>query len=790
MTRRKRAHILGLDDQTITVIIIGIICLIGETVNALPIAQAPSAWQTALSARGPQYKPRTEHLLSDGRPQYLNRLILETSPYLRQHAHNPVEWFPWGEEAFEVAMKEDKPILLSIGYSTCHWCHVMERESFEDQEIATYINQHYVAIKVDREERPDLDDVYMKAVQALSGRGGWPMTTLLTPQKVPFFGGTYFPPRDGARGRRKGFLTILKEYSEKFTSDRTTLLAAAQRLSRYINKNSRIRPSANAPSAEVVTRAAQRLADRFDKQRGGFGKAPKFPTPPNLSLLLRYYQRTGDEQATYMLNHTLKTMAWGGIYDHIGGGFHRYSTDARWRVPHFEKMLYDNAQLMPLYLRAALYASPDQKSLFREIATATLSYLNREMRSPEALYYSATDADSLGPGAAHPEEGLFFMWTPAELKAVLNEDEQALATSVYNITNRGDLDGRNILHRTASWGEIARQRMSSLEQLAEQISHIHDKLYTARAKRPPPLRDDKAITSWNGLMISALVSGARYLDHDYLRYATQTAEAVLQRLQLADRANPKPLLARTYMEGRARHHAVLDDYAFLIQGLLDLFEESGDPKWLTSALGLQSELDQHYIAKRWGGYFMTSDRGEKLITRDRPDYDGAEPSGNSISALNLLRFYALTDRAHFLRSAEILFRGFASLLERGSGLGTMVSALLHYHGQARQLALIIPEQTPNNHPLLKVLTEGDWPNTVIVRCPNEDGARRLALERLIPWLKEKRSLSQEGSTRPTAYLCYEGICERPILTADELHQSLSRRAPLLSDRSPEPLTLP
>lgn len=755
--------------------------------SASPLGDAPESWKSALRQRGATYKPRTEHLSADGQPKYLNRLILETSPYLRQHAHNPVDWYPWGEEAFAVALREDKPILLSIGYSTCHWCHVMERESFEDEEIAAYINAHYVAIKVDREERPDLDDVYMKAVQALSGRGGWPMTTLLTPHKQPFFGGTYFPARDGDRGRQTGFLSILKTYQQKYQSQRGELLASARQLSRYISRNAFARPAADAPNPSVVVDVMRRLTERFDPRWGGFGRAPKFPTPPRLNLLLRYYQRVKDPHALKMLTETLTWMARGGIYDHVGGGFHRYSTDTRWLVPHFEKMLYDNAQLASLYLKASRYVSGSQHALFLRVARQTLDYLNREMRSPDALYYSATDADSLGPDQAHPEEGLFFMWTPQELSAALSEEDAALVTRVYRVTARGDLDGRNILHRRASLSTLARREGVTEAELLTTLNKIHASLYRVRSKRTPPLRDDKAITSWNSLALSAMVHGARHLDPRYLRFAQETADALLTRLRKrAETARSKaPSLNRTYMEGRARHAGVLDDYAFLIQGLLDLFEETGEARWLSEAVSLQAELDAHFADKTRGGYFMTSDLAEALIVRDRPSYDGAEPSGNSVSALNLSRLYALTGQDRYRARLALTLRGFSRELSRGS-VETMLGALMGYHGRQRELALIIPEGADRQDPMLRALSQGDWPNTVVVRATQSS---RDPLEALIPWLREKVVLERGGAQVVTAYLCYEGTCEAPTADPKSLINSLSQTAPLLPNQSPAPLKL-
>ncbi len=397
----------------------------------------------ALLKKGPGYEPRTRHKNADGSPKYTNRLILETSPYLLQHAHNPVNWYPWGDEAFARARREGKPVLLSVGYSTCHWCHVMERESFENEEIARFINEHFVPIKVDREERPDVDDVYMSAVQMLTGGGGWPMTLALTPDREPFFGGTYFPARDGDRGSRKGFFTILRELADEYQKSRADVVARAAKLSRRVRAAAEPEPAGGVPGPEVIASAVRQLSRAYDPVWGGFGRAPKFPRPVTLELLLRYHRRSGDADALKMVIHTLDRMAAGGLYDHVGGGFHRYSTDERWLVPHFEKMLYDNAQLVAVYLDAYQVSGRDD---FARVARQTLDYVAREMTAPSGGFYSATDADSRTP-AGHEEEGWFFTWTPAELEAALGADLARVARVDFGVTDAGNFEGRSILQR-------------------------------------------------------------------------------------------------------------------------------------------------------------------------------------------------------------------------------------------------------------------------------------------------------------------------------------------------------
>ena len=753
-----------------------------DQVEAKSLSEAPQAWVDALTQRLSQgVKPRTHHFDAQGKPKYINRLVLETSPYLRQHAHNPVEWYPWSKEAFQRAQKEDKPILLSIGYSTCHWCHVMERESFEDEEIARYLNQHFIAIKVDREERPDLDELYMKAVQLMTGRGGWPMTTVLTHDGTPFFGGTYFPPRDGTRGRRRGFLTILKELKQRYHNDRQTLLREAKQLSQRMAEKAAPKRGSQSVSPELVVEAVQRLATRFDSRNGGFGRAPKFPTPVHLKLLLDYAAKVGDPTALRMVEITLTKMAYGGVYDQVGGGFHRYATDQRWRVPHFEKMLYDNAQLALVYMEAATL-SKDQSRVeeFSLVAREILDYLLREMLSADHLFYSATDADSLGPGVDHPEEGLFFTWTPEEINLALEPELAQLAMRVYQITPRGDLDGRNILRKKHGVRTLAGRVGLSLDTFKDRLSQIRKKLYKVRSRRPHPLRDDKAITSWNGLAVSAFARGAILLHEPrYLIAAQKTARALLQRLKSSDGR-----LARTYMDGVAKHRGVLDDYAFLIQGLLNLFEVDSQPLWLKEAIALQAYLDRHFWSTRYQAYTMTSDRAEGLITQLVPLYDGAEPSGNSIAAQNLVRLNLLTQQPLLGKRLTALLKTSASRLPYG-GLSAMVSALLTQVDEARQLVIVVPQgQVVEQHPLLTVGHDKRWGRLSLVIAPDSlTSPTRRILNQLIPWLGDKRMVGDQI----TAYLCFEGYCDRPTHDVEELRNSLERRSTLLPDRSPAPL---
>jgi uncharacterized protein YyaL (SSP411 family) len=554
----------------------------------------------AVAARGPDPRVRAHHRQTDGSPRFTNRLILETSPYLLQHAHNPVNWFSWGDEAFEEASRLGRPVFLSIGYSTCHWCHVMEEESFEDQEIATFLNLHYVAIKVDREERPDVDAVYMSAVQQLTGSGGWPMSVWLTAAREPFFGGTYFPPRDGVRGARQGFLSLLADLADTFHRDSERVKRAAAALVRAVRQDMQGRQAGPEDGSSqgdggdgdggdwLLTRApidatVALLKRSFDGIHGGLRRAPKFPSNVPVRLLLRHARRTGDAEAAHVAILTLQKMAAGGLYDQIGGGFHRYSTDAQWLVPHFEKMLYDNALLVVAYAEAfQVTGRPD----FARVTRETCDYVLREMTDPDGGFYSATDADSEGPDG-RLEEGDFFVWTDDQVRAVLGEGEKTRRfLEHYDVRPGGNWEGRTILNvprpDEGAWAELADARQ---------------RLYEARARRPPPLRDEKILTSWNGLMISGLACAGTYPRRAPVRPGSGPRRCV--------RACPPARVrwgAAAKLQGRpARHDGFLDDYAFLVAGLIDLYEVSFDKRWLGEALALARQLERRFADPRGDG---------------------------------------------------------------------------------------------------------------------------------------------------------------------------------------------
>ena len=699
------------------------------------------------AARNLAYKPRTRHLRPDGSPKYTNRLFLESSPYLLQHAHNPTNWYPWGNEAFETAKKLGRPVLLSVGYSTCHWCHVMEEESFEDEEIARTLNESYVAIKVDREERPDVDAIYMTAVQLLTGSGGWPMTVWLTPDRKPFYGGTYFPARDGDRGARVGFLTLLGKLREAYDQQPDRVSKASGEIVQAVRDGLSAGPAGDKlPDATVLKEAFRHYRDSFDWANGGLGGAPKFPSSLPVRFLLRYHRRTGDAQALQMATLTLEKMAAGGMYDHVGGGFHRYSTDARWLVPHFEKMLYDNALLAFDYLEA--YQATGRKD-FAGVAREILRYVERDMTSPEGAFYSATDADSLTPSGRR-EEGYFFTWTSQEIEAALGKERARAVEAFYAVTAAGNFEGRNILHAARPLAEIAQELNEPPEKLHKQVEEARQALYTARALRPPPLRDEKILAAWNGLMISAYARAALVLgDASYADRAASAAEFVLGKMLKNGR------LRRSYKDGQARNEAVLEDYAFLAAGLIDLFEATDEPRWLKDAIALDAVLESHYEDKN-GGFFLTPDDHETLLARQKPSYDGAEPSGNSVQALNLLRLHELTTEDRYRRRAERALRAFKDRLARApASLSELLLAVDFQLDVPKEIVIVTPRSRAVAEPLLAELRATFLPNRVLSVVT--EGRDLAAQAKVVPLVEGK--VVRKGQA--TAYVCEKQVCELP-----------------------------
>lgn len=607
----------------------------------------------------------------DETPKHTNRLIDETSPYLLQHAHNPVDWYPWGEEALQRARSEDKPILLSIGYSACHWCHVMERESFENEEIAKLMNDNYINIKVDREERPDLDEIYMSAVQAMTGSGGWPMTMFLTPDLKPFYGGTYFPPTD--RSGRPGFPRILTSVAETYQGKRGEVADHAEQITKHLQ--SRINPEQQADaelSADLLDKAFQQYQSQFDERHGGFGQAPKFPPGMGLSLLLRYWKRTGNAEALRMVEFTLEKMANGGMYDQLGGGFHRYSVDEIWLVPHFEKMLYDNSLLTVSYLEAYQATGKD---LYQRIARETLDYVLREMYdSQNGGFYSTQDADSEG------EEGKFFVWTPDEVAAILPPEQTKIFCDFYDITEGGNFEHKNILHVRMTTEQFVQMIDLSESELIGLLKDGKAKLFTEREKRIKPGLDDKILTSWNGLMIRSLADGGRVLKKpEYTQAATRAAEFLIAKLH--DTSNGH--LLRTYRQGKSKLHAYLVDYAFLVEGLLALHQATGDKKWLTEAQKLTDEQISLYWDKTRHGFYFTSHNHEELLARTQNGFDSVLPSGNSTSVRNLVRLAKRTGDAKYRTYAQQTLEAFAPQMREhqqrgGMGMSHMALALAEF----------------------------------------------------------------------------------------------------------------
>ncbi|UCD57868.1 MAG: thioredoxin domain-containing protein, partial [Candidatus Hydrogenedentota bacterium] len=608
----------------------------------------------------------------DGGPEF-NRLVHEKSPYLLQHARNPVDWYPWGAEAFAKAEREKRPIFLSIGYSTCHWCHVMERESFENEEVAELLNRHYVSIKVDREERPDVDEIYMNATQLVTGRGGWPNSVWLLPDGRPWYAGTYFPPEDSLG--RPGFKTVLVRLAEFSRTRRQEVEAQANQLSDVMKRISSGRhvEGTGKPTRDIVKQALDELRNSFDKRLGGFGDAPKFPPHGSLNLIFYEYRRTRDASLLKMATHTLDAMGQGGIHDHVGGGFHRYSTDDRWLLPHFEKMLYDNAQLSRSYVDAYLITKNED---YRNLATDTFEWVLREMTDKDGGFYSALDADSEG------EEGKFYLWSRDEIIAILGGKAGELFCRVYNIDEggnfldeaTGEMTGINIPHLKISLAEIAKNENISSEALSSRLRKDRRKLLERRSGRIWPHLDDKVLTSWNGLMISGFAYGGRHLGEPrYTAAAERAAEFLLSAMRKDGR------LLRTYRDGQAKLDAYLDDYAFLADGLLELYGATGNERWLKEARALTEVLLRHYRDGADGGFYFTSEDHERLLTRSKDPYDKAIPSGNGMAAKVLVRLGRLTGQERYLETARGCFEAFLGLMQRAPrGAESLILALAMY----------------------------------------------------------------------------------------------------------------
>jgi len=698
--------------------------------------------------RGPSYTPRTKHLGPDGWAKYTNRLFLESSPYLLQHAHNPVDWYPWGDEAFQAAAALDRPVLLSVGYSTCHWCHVMEEESFEDEEIARYINENYIPIKVDREERPDIDAIYMAAVQALTGRGGWPMTVWLTPDRKPFYGGTYYPARDGDRGAGMGFLTLLKKIKQSHQDRKDLIDQTSQQLTDVVKQMLAPEAGTQLPGKDVLQQSFQSYQNRFDPINGGLRGAPKFPSSLPVRFLFRYYQRFKNSDALEMATRTLDKMAAGGLYDHVGGGFHRYATDEKWIVPHFEKMLYDNALLVMDYLDGYQVTGNLE---YRRVVREVLQYIQRDMTSPGGAFFSATDADSLTP-EGHREEGYFFTWTPEEMEKLLGPDLAGLIRETHAVGSFPNFEGRYILNTPESISDVAKRLDIDEQHLRPELAKALNMLRGEREHRPPPLRDEKILTAWNGLMISAFAKAAFVLDEPgYRADAIRAATFVLDHLYVDGR------LQRSYMDGVAKHNGYLNDYAFLIAGMIDLYEATHDVHWLEKATELEKILARYYEDTESGGFFMTSMDHENLIAREKPKHDGALPSGNAVAIMNLLRLGAFTSNPDYLLRAEKAFQTFSGTLSANpTAMAELQLALDNFLVPPREIVIVEPkEKKGSSSVLLDKLRQQYLPGRIIVVATEGNDLDSQA--KIIPLIKQKSAIN----ARPTAYVCENKTCQAP-----------------------------
>ena len=687
-------------------------------------------------------------------PAFTNHLINETSPYLLQHAHNPVAWFPWGEAALETARREQKPILLSIGYSACHWCHVMEHESFENEAIAKLMNDNFVNIKVDREERPDLDQIYMSAVQMMTQHGGWPMTVFLTPDCVPFYAGTYFPPED--RYNMPGFPRVLISVADAFRERPEDIQKTAASVLAELKRSATGTESNELLSSELLDAAYRGMIKNYDSTHGGFGGAPKFPPAMSLEFLLHTFFRTGDQRALDIVGHTCRKMAAGGIYDHLGGGFHRYATDARWLVPHFEKMLYDNALLARLYLH---YYQVSRDEAARAVAEGILDYVVREMTDSGGGFYSTQDADSEGV------EGKFFIWTRAEIDELVGERDAAVFAAYYNVTSAGNFEGENILNVTRDLAEVAAAENVTVEHLAKALANARELLFTAREKRVKPARDEKVLTAWNGLMLAAFAEAAAILERaDYLEIARNNAQFVLDNLRR------EGLLLRTYKDGHAKLNAYLEDYAFFIDGLVTLFETNGELQWLEEAFSLTATMINEFWDDEEGGFFYTGRSHEDLIVRSKDFFDNATPSGNSVAAEVLLRVGLLTDNADYQRRAITILRLMGATVQRyPSGFGRLLCALDFSLAAPKEIVLIGESGAAGTQALRAEIWKGYLPNKVVAQSSPGDPKAAGA----VPLLRERPQI--DG--RPTAYLCEHFTCKSPTTDPKELaSQLLASRA--------------
>ncbi|MCK8603361.1 thioredoxin domain-containing protein [Desulfoferrobacter suflitae] len=677
-----------------------------------------------------------------------NRLSQEKSPYLLQHADNPVNWFPWKGEAFKKALDEDKPVFLSVGYATCHWCHVMEHESFEDEEVAQVLNENFISIKVDREERPDIDQIYMSVCQALTGRGGWPLSIFMTPERKPFYAGTYFP-RNSRMGM-PGFVDVLRQIAGLWKSNRERALDAAEQITAAIQPKSAVQ-AGPAVDLAVLEKGYRQLNAAFDSQWGGFGSAPKFPTPHQLTFLLRWHRRKPDSQALAMVEKTLDAMRCGGIFDHLGFGFARYSVDERWFAPHFEKMLYDQAMLAMAYLEAYQVTGRER---YAGVAKEIFEYVLRDMTDSGGAFYSAEDADSEGV------EGLFYLWTPRQLKDVLGAERGDLLCRYYDVTEAGNFEhGRSILHVPKPphvFAQVVGMDRVALERLLEEC---RQELFHAREKRIHPLKDDKILTSWNGLMIVALAKGYRAVgDERYLKAAGNAAEFILRELRL-----DSGRLFRRFREGEVANPGYMDDYAFMVWAFIELYESTFDVGCLERAVQLNRQALDLFWDEKEGGFFYTAQDSESLIIRDKEIYDGAVPSSNSVAALNLLRLARLTGDAVLEDRADRLLQRFSAMIaDYPSAYTQFLNAVDFVLGPAQEVVIAGDLENPRTRTMVELLHRTFSPNRVVlVKDGGEQGDRLAALSHYVGAMKSKGG-------EPLAYICENFACQAPSADIETL----------------------
>ncbi len=688
-------------------------------------------------------------------PEGQNRLALEQSPYLLQHADNPVDWYPWGDEAFEQAKAEDKPVFLSIGYSTCHWCHVMEHESFEDPEIAALMNDAFISIKVDREERPDIDNIYMMVCQMMTGRGGWPLTVILTPDKKPFWAGTYIP-RDGRYGMI-GMKSFISQIRTAWDTQRMDVVNTSLNTTDQLRKFMAGQGGEEDLESSMLDLAYEQLIQRFDPTRGGFGAAPKFPTPHNMLFLLRYWKRTGKERSLEMVEKTLDAMAAGGIYDHVGYGFHRYSTDERWFAPHFEKMLYDQALLVMAYTEA--YQATGREN-YKRIVDEVITYVARDMTDANGGFYSAEDADSEGI------EGKFYLWTEEEIRGLLDGADASLVADVYGTDPSGnfadEVPGGNILFLRRPLAAVASERGVSDEELRERLGRIRVVLFEERKKRIHPHKDDKILTDWNGLMIAAIAKAGRTFDNaGYTAIAERAAEFILTNMRAGGE------LLHRYRGETAGILANVDDYAFLIWGLIELYENTFDVSYLQTAVDLNGEMIERFWDEEQGGLFFTPDGGERLIVRMKEIYDGAVPSGNSVSMLNFIRLGRVTADPELEKRAAMIGRAFYQQVSKGASAYTLLLTALDFGvGPSYEVVIVGESGGADTRAMQRALNGVYIPNKVVVLKPSEQ--QHPEITKIASFTKEHKQINGKA----TAYVCRNYACDLPTTDIDEMLRSL------------------